>query len=199
MECGAKAEGMGGVGQVAKRRSQETLATLVRALTWASWRSGSEPCADLCQGCDLQGCLLWGGGAPLLTYILQKQSTNCLACVSSFYRHSFFQGHENVLEQHRKTISHPAPPRRWKQSLVGSCCLLTLALGEMIRIGQKWTCFSECCFSSLLALWDFLFMDKETAASPVSVQRNCNCVNWACHNPEMKRKTSICFSTSRCW
>lgn len=100
-------------------------------------------------------------------------------CFILLQTHSFFQGHENVLQQHRKTISHPAPPMRWKQSLIGSCCLLTLALGETILIGQKWTCFSDCSFSSLLALWDFLFMDKETAASPVSAQRNCNCANWA--------------------
>lgn len=92
---------------------------------------------------------------------------------------NFFQGHKNVLWQHRKTISHPAPPMRWKQSLVGSCCLLTLALDEMILIGQKWACFSDCSFSSLMALWDFLFIDKGKAASPVSVQRNCYRFVWA--------------------
>lgn len=170
-----------GVGQVAKGRSWETLAPLVRVLNGAISRSGSDPCAHLlCQGYDLQGCLLWGGGSSS-SHIRFAETEHKLSGLHFILlqTHSFFQGHENVLQQHRKTISHPAPPMRWKQSLVGSCCLLTLALGEMILIGQKWTCFSDCCFSSLLALWDFLFMDEETAALPVSVQRNCDCVNWA--------------------
>lgn len=179
---GAQAEGMERGRTSCKGKVLGNSCSLVRVLSGASWRSGSDPCARLlCQGCDLQGCLLWGGGEFLssLTFCRNRAQTVWLAFHPFTETHFFFQGHENVLQQHRKTISHPAPPMRWKQSLVGSCCLLTLALGEMILIGQKWTCFSDCCFSSLMALWDFLFMDKETAASPVSVQMNCNCVNWA--------------------
>lgn len=170
-----------GEGQVAKGRSRETLAPLVGVLSGVSWRLGSDPCADLlCQGHNLQGYLLWGGGEFLSSHTFCRNRAQTVWLVfHPFTDPQFFQGHENVLQQHRKTISHPAPPMRWKQSLIGSCCLLTLALGETILIGQKWTCFSDCSFSSLLALWDFLFMDKETAASPVSAQRNCNCANWA--------------------
>lgn len=146
-------------------------------------------------------CTLGWAGLPFAVYVLQKQNTNCQTCVSSYYRPKVFsKDMKTVLWQHRKTISHPAPSIRWKQSLVGSCCLFTLALSEMIIIGQKWACFSDCSFSSLLALWDFLFISKETAASPVSVQRNCNCLNWEPYlNPEMKWKFGICFSISMCW
>lgn len=164
-----------GVGQVAEGRSQETLCPLVRVFIGVR-----ALCWPPVQGQDPWGCLLWGGG-EFLSHIRFAETEHKLSglCFILLQTHRFFQGHENVLQQHRKTISHPAPLMRWKQSLVGSRCLLTLALGEMIVVGQKWTCFSDCSFSSLLALWDFLFMDKETAASPASVQRNCNCTSWA--------------------
>lgn len=179
--CGGQQRVCGGEGQAAKGRSREPLAPMVRMLSGASWRLGSDPSADLqLQVRNPWASLLWGGWGFLPSYTFYRNRTQIVRLAfHPVTDPKFFQAHENVLRQRRKTISHPAPPTRWKQSLVGSCCLLTLALGEIIIIGQKWACFSDCSFSSLLALWDFLFIDKETAASPVSVQRNCNCLHRA--------------------
>lgn len=176
------AECVEGKEQAVKGRAQEPPA-LMCSVGWAE-DGGQIPvliCKELCT-CVVHGSVYCGMGGSSFHLIHLAETEHKLSCLgSSCYRPDFFffPGHENVLRQHRKTISHPAHPMRWKQLLSGSCCLLILALSEIITIGQKLTCFSDCSFSSLLALWDFLLIDKKPAASPVSVQRNCNCLNWA--------------------
>lgn len=113
---------------------------------------------------------------------------------------SFFQGHENCTLAAQE--NHFPPSSLHEMKAVTGRIILFVDLGTrgMVIVGQKWACFSDCSFSSLLALWDFLFVGKGTAASPVSVQRNCNCLNWEPYlNSGMKWKTIICFSISRCW
>lgn len=79
---GAQAEGMERGRTSCKGKVLGNSCSLVRVLSGASWRSGSDPCARLlCQGCDLQGCLLWGGGEFLssLTFCRNRAQTVWLA------------------------------------------------------------------------------------------------------------------------
>lgn len=194
------AECVEGKEQAVKGRAQEPPA-LMCSVGWAE-DGGQIPvliCKELCT-CVVHGSVYCGMGGSSFHLIHLAETEHKLSCLgSSCYRPEFFffPRHENVLRQHRKTISHPAHPMRWKQLLSGSCCLLILALSEIITIGQKLTCFSDCSFSSLLALWDFLLIDKKPAASPVSVQRNCNALTGQTYlNSEMKWRTDVCFSSS---
>lgn len=114
--CGAQQKVCGGEGQAAKGRSREPLAPMVRVLSGASWRLGSDPCADLQrQVRNPRACLLWAGWEFLSSYTFYRNRAQIVRLAfHPITDPKFFQGHENVLRQHRKTISHPLPP--WDES-----------------------------------------------------------------------------------
>lgn len=100
---------------------------------WSGCSLGSEPCADLlCQGWDLQGCYSGLGGVPLLTYVLQKQSTDCLACISSFYRHTvlFFPREWKCTSTAQENHFPPSSPHEMK-AVTGRILLF-------VDLGTRW-------------------------------------------------------------
>lgn len=91
MECGAQAEGMGRGRTSCKGKVPGNSCPTGQGAHGPAEARGQSPVLTSCAK-DMICRAVYSrvGGDPRLAYVLQKQSTNCLACISAFYRHMGF-------------------------------------------------------------------------------------------------------------
>lgn len=171
-----------------------------------SWRQVLDLCTGLqgpCTTCIVLGPVYCGeGGTSFRLRHFAEIEHEFSGVSSSCYRPEvLFQDMKMYFDSAGKPFSTQLTP--WDES--------SLLLGSRLFVdfGTRWNnyhrskvnMFLRLLFFISLGIIDFLLIDKKyPAASPASAQRNRNCLTGQPYlNSDMKRKTNVCFSSSRCW